>query len=99
MGGAGLYSTVIDYLRFTRMLLAGGALDGARVLDRSTVDMEGRQPGSLAWAGLANTYYWVDPTSQVTGVFVTQVLPFFDEAALLAFSSFERSIYDEVTAI
>src|SRR6266478_6017018 len=22
---------------------------------------EGRSPGSLAWAGLANTYYWIDP--------------------------------------
>ncbi len=21
---------------------------------------EGRSPGSLAWAGLANTYYWID---------------------------------------
>src|SRR5580704_5341717 len=30
-GGAGLFSTAPDYLAFTRMLLAGGTLDGVRV--------------------------------------------------------------------
>ena len=28
---------------------------------------EGRSPGSLAWAGLANTYFWVDPARDVGG--------------------------------
>ena len=28
MAGGGLYSTAVDYLRFTRMILGGGALDG-----------------------------------------------------------------------
>ena len=37
MGGGGVYSTVRDYLRFSRMLLAGGILDGRRVLRESTV--------------------------------------------------------------
>ncbi len=32
MGGGGLYATVSDYLRFARMILGGGALDGTRVL-------------------------------------------------------------------
>ncbi|KUH86003.1 serine hydrolase domain-containing protein, partial [Mycobacterium sp. GA-0227b] len=36
-GGAGLWSTVDDYLRFARMLLAGGALDGVRVLSEESV--------------------------------------------------------------
>ena len=39
---------------------------------------QGRSPGSLAWAGLANTFFWIDPTQRVTGVFLTQILPFFD---------------------
>ena len=54
----------------------------------------GRSAGSLAWAGLANTYYWIDPTAGVAGVFATQVLPFFDEGALGTFSAFERAVYD-----
>jgi hypothetical protein len=29
---------------------------------------QGRSPGSLAWAGLANTYFWIDPARDVTGV-------------------------------
>jgi CubicO group peptidase (beta-lactamase class C family) len=37
-GGHGLYSTPRDYLRFQRMLLGGGALDGKRILERSTVE-------------------------------------------------------------
>jgi CubicO group peptidase (beta-lactamase class C family) len=36
-GGAGLFSTADDYLRFARMLLAGGTLDGVRVLSEDSV--------------------------------------------------------------
>ena len=37
---------------------------------------EGRSPGSLAWAGLANTYFWIDPARNVSGVILMQLLPF-----------------------
>ncbi len=37
MGGAGLVSSIDDYMRFCRMLLAGGQLDGARILRSSTI--------------------------------------------------------------
>jgi CubicO group peptidase (beta-lactamase class C family) len=35
-GGAGLWSTADDYLRFVRMLLAGGALDGVQILSEQS---------------------------------------------------------------
>jgi CubicO group peptidase (beta-lactamase class C family) len=54
---------------------------------------EGRSPGSLAWAGLANTYYWIDPARDVTGVILMQLLPFADPHCLAAFAGFERGIY------
>ena len=54
---------------------------------------EGRSPGSLAWAGLANTYFWIDPARDVTGVILMQVLPFADEKCLEAFAGFERGVY------
>jgi CubicO group peptidase (beta-lactamase class C family) len=38
-GGGGLVGTTDDYLRFTRMLLGGGALDGVRVLAPKTVQL------------------------------------------------------------
>jgi methyl acetate hydrolase len=54
---------------------------------------EGRSPGSLSWGGLANTYYWIDPARDVTGVILMQVLPFCDGKCLEAFSGFERGVY------
>jgi methyl acetate hydrolase len=54
---------------------------------------EGRSPGSLAWAGLANTYYWIDPARDVTGVILMQVLPFADGKCLEAFAGFESGVY------
>jgi methyl acetate hydrolase len=140
MGGGGLYSTGPDYLRFLRMLLGGGQLDGVRILRPETVaemgqnqigelsvgqlktaipaasnDAEffpgmvkkfglaflintepaptGRSAGSLAWAGLANCYYWLDPARRLAGVFLTQILPFADEQALRLFGEFESALY------
>ncbi|NOU02407.1 MAG: beta-lactamase family protein, partial [Novosphingobium sp.] len=38
-GGGGLVSTALDYHRFCRMLLNGGALDGVRLVSRKTVEL------------------------------------------------------------
>jgi CubicO group peptidase (beta-lactamase class C family) len=54
---------------------------------------EGRSPNSLAWAGLANTYYWIDPSRNVTGVILMQLLPFADTKSLETFAGFERGVY------
>lgn len=37
MGGAGIVAPIDDYMRFARMLLGGGSLDGVRILKPSTV--------------------------------------------------------------
>ncbi len=142
-GGGGLVSTGPDYMAFLRMMLGGGALDGARVLKPETVtlmgqnhmgalrvlpmrsadpalsyDFEwfpgmekkwglsflintedaptGRSAGSLAWAGLRNTYYWLDPRKQVAGVLLTQSLPFADPIVLGLLDAFETEVYRAV---
>jgi CubicO group peptidase (beta-lactamase class C family) len=139
-GGGGLCSTGPDYLAFLRMVLNGGALDGARVLKPETValmmqnhigalnvqplktvhpelsndadffpgmtkkwglswlinteDVPGRRSaGSLAWAGLFNTYYWLDPRRQIAGVLLTQILPFADATVLRLLDDFETAVY------
>jgi CubicO group peptidase (beta-lactamase class C family) len=139
-GGGGLFSTASDYLRFLRALMAGGVLDGARVLRPETVALMGqnhmgeldvrplptfnprmsnpvalfpdqtkkwgltflintqdvpgrRSAGSLAWAGINNTYYWLDPRKQVAGVLMTQVLPFADPTVLGLLDRFEAAVY------
>ncbi|MBR1125709.1 beta-lactamase family protein [Bradyrhizobium lablabi] len=53
---------------------------------------DGRRAGSLTWAGLYNTYYWIDPTLRVAGVIMMQVLPFADRQALAAYRQFERGV-------
>jgi methyl acetate hydrolase len=53
----------------------------------------GRSGGSLAWAGLGNTYFWIDPTKRLTGLILTQILPFADAKVLNLFEQFERAMY------
>ena len=53
----------------------------------------GRPAGSLAWAGLANSYYWIDPHSGIGGVYLTQILPFADKQSLPLFYEFEKAVY------
>jgi methyl acetate hydrolase len=140
MGGGGLYGTGPDYLRFIRMILGGGSLDGMRILGPQTVaemarnqigglemgvmktvqpqssnDVNlypgmvkkwglgfmintanvpgGRAAGSLAWAGLGNTYFWIDPERQRGGLILTQILPFADPKVLNLLSDLERGVY------
>jgi methyl acetate hydrolase len=142
-GGGGIYSTAPDYLTLIRMLMLGGAFEGARILEPATVALMGqnqigsveagilkttsprvsndvdffhgislkwgfgsminmqpvpqaRSAGSMTWAGLFNTYYWIDPKKRVAAVFMTQVLPFADDRALQAYRQFERGVYAAV---
>jgi CubicO group peptidase (beta-lactamase class C family) len=139
-GGGGLNSTAGDYIRFIRMVLDHGALDGARILKPETIALmernqigdigvralktadpsmsmdfsfvdDGRDKwgfgflitaakvpgkraaGSLSWGGINNTYFWIDPASNVGGVILMQFLPFADTRALAAYDAFERGVY------
>ena len=56
----------------------------------------GRSAGSLTWAGALNSYYWIDPQKHVTGVILTQILPFADQRAVRLYGEFERAVYDAV---
>ena len=140
IGGGGLTSTAADYIRFTRMMLGGGELDGARILSAESIaqmsrnqigavgvpalksampersedfsfiadgrDKWGlgflittdavagkRSAGSLSWGGINNTYYWIDPARDITGVILMQFLPFADRRALGVYDTFERGVY------
>ena len=56
----------------------------------------GRPAGSLAWAGIQNTFFWIDPTTGIGGVYLTQILPFVDEKALSVFYDFETKVYETI---
>ena len=53
----------------------------------------GRSPGSLAWAGLGNTYFWIDPAKGIAGVILMQLIPFADPKALALLDDFEKAVY------
>jgi methyl acetate hydrolase len=52
-----------------------------------------RSAGSLAWAGLFNTYYWIDPRRDVCGVIMMQLLPFADTQAVGVLNDFQHALY------
>ncbi len=52
-----------------------------------------RAAGSLSWAGVDNTYFWIDRTSGVVAVVMMQFLPFADARALDVHDVFERGVY------
>lgn len=56
----------------------------------------GRPAGTLMWAGLANSYYWIDRVNGIGGVYLSQVLPFADPADLDLFYEFETAVYSQI---
>jgi metallo-beta-lactamase class B len=57
---------------------------------------EYRSAGSVSWAGVYNSEFWIDPVKRIGGVMMMQVLPFYDDGAIHAFRSFERSVYQAI---
>lgn len=57
----------------------------------------GRPAGSLAWAGLANLYYWIDRRNGIGGFWATQIFPFADPASVGGYLEFEKAVYENQT--
>jgi methyl acetate hydrolase len=53
----------------------------------------GRPAGSLGWAGLANTFYWIDRKNGFGGYWATQILPFGDPTSFVGYMNFETAAY------
>ena len=63
------------------------------------VDVPGmRSAGTGDWAGIFNTYYWIDRAAKIGGLFMTQVLPFYDEKIVETLLGFEVAVYSQVGA-
>lgn len=54
---------------------------------------DGRADGSLSWAGLQNTHFWIDPRNGIGVVLLFQVLPFYDPQIIAVLREFERTLY------
>src|SRR5688572_1790394 len=57
-------------------------------------DKLSRSPGSMSWAGIFNTEFWIDPKRGIGGVLLMQYLPFYDVAAIETLQGFERRVYE-----
>ena len=55
----------------------------------------GRRANTGSWAGLFNTYYWIDRESDLYGIFGTQILPFYDAATISTLAGFEQAVYSD----
>ncbi|GAB2465221.1 serine hydrolase domain-containing protein [Jatrophihabitans fulvus] len=54
----------------------------------------GRPAGAVAWAGLANLYYWIDRRTGIGGFWATQILPFADAVSVGRYLEMETAVYD-----
>jgi len=57
-------------------------------------DRFARSPGSMSWAGIFNTEFWIDPARGIGGVLLMQYLPFYDHAAIDTLQGFEHRVYE-----
>ena len=60
--------------------------------DEATV----RSPGSMSWAGIFNTEFWIDPARGIGGVLLMQYLPFYDADAIETLQGFEQRVYERL---
>ncbi len=55
-----------------------------------------RRPGSMSWAGINNTFFWIDPQEEIGVIVLMQMLPFYDEAALGVLQGVETRVYQHL---
>ena len=59
-------------------------------------DLGKRSPGSLSWAGIENTQFWIDPEEGIGAILFMQYLPFYDSIAIEVLQEFERIVYESL---
>jgi CubicO group peptidase (beta-lactamase class C family) len=77
--------------------LGAGVDSYALGFQRTEVQVPGmRSVGSLSWAGIYNTEFWIDPVKHIGGVQMMHVLPFYDDGAIRTLRDFEKSVYQNL---
>jgi CubicO group peptidase (beta-lactamase class C family) len=56
-------------------------------------DRNARAPGSMSWAGIYNTEFWIDPANGIGGILMLQYLPFYDPVSIELLQGFEAAVY------
>jgi methyl acetate hydrolase len=55
-----------------------------------------RSCGSMSWAGMFNTEFWIDPVKHIGAVQMMQLLPFYDDGAIRTLRDFEELVYQNL---
>ena len=55
-----------------------------------------RRPGSMGWAGINNTFFWIDPQEEIGVIVLMQLLPFYDDAAIGVLRGVETGVYQHL---
>lgn len=58
----------------------------------------GRPAGAIGWAGLANSFFWIDRENGFGGYWATQILPFGDPVSFGGYLDFETAVYQAMAA-
>ena len=58
----------------------------------------GRHAGGLMWAGIANSYFWIDMDNQVAGTYISQQLPFADARSHQLYTDIETATYSYLSS-
>ena len=84
----------------TRPMPLGAGKDkfglGFQIASNDPATSKFRSPGSMSWAGLFNTEFWIDPVKHVGGIQMMQLLPFYDDGAIRTLRGFEETVYREL---
>jgi methyl acetate hydrolase len=76
------------------IFMDGSQKFGFGVAIESRDSPNGRRAGSYGWAGILNSYFWVDPSFELAAVILMQVQPFADPECVGVYRRFERALYD-----
>jgi len=66
---------------------------GFQIASNNPQYAEYRSAGSMSWAGIYNTEFWIDPVKHIGGVQMMQMLPFYDDGAIRTLRDFEKLVY------
>jgi CubicO group peptidase (beta-lactamase class C family) len=59
----------------------------------------GRPAGGLMWAGLANSFYWIDLQNKLAGCYISQIVPFVDARSYQLYHDVETAVYQSLAAV
>jgi methyl acetate hydrolase len=69
---------------------------GFQIASNDSQNAKYRSAGSMSWAGIFNTEFWIDPERRIAGVQMMQVLPFYDDGAIRTLRDFEELVYQNL---